>query len=93
MVMASLYEGPAPCTARGYHRRMQGPALSKRPVNHPAWLPVAASVVLPGLGQWLQGRRAAALAFLIAALLAWIVWLGWLVHLGAAVDADRHVAR
>lgn len=72
---------------------MEGPAPSKRPVDRPLWLPVAASVALPGLGQWLQGRRVAAWVFLIAALLAWIVWLGWLVHLGAAVDADRHVAR
>jgi hypothetical protein len=54
------------------------------------WRAVGASVLMPGLGQWLQGRRAPAVAMFVAALLLWIVWLGWLVHLWSALDADWH---
>jgi hypothetical protein len=54
------------------------------------WLAVACSLVVPGLGQWRQGRHAPAVAMFAAALLLWIVWLGWAVHLWSALDADLH---
>ena len=48
-----------------------------------------ASFFIPGLGQLLQGRIiAAAVQFVLAGAL-WIVWLGWLVHLYAIIDAAR----
>lgn len=49
-----------------------------------------ASFFLPGLGQVLQGRLAAAvLHFLVAAIL-WFFFLGWLAHIWSAVDAARY---
>jgi TM2 domain-containing membrane protein YozV len=46
-----------------------------------------ASLVVPGLGQLLQGRLLrAAFQFVLAALL-WLVLLGWLVHLWSILDA------
>ncbi len=46
-----------------------------------------ASFIVPGLGQLLQGRvLAAAFYFLLSAVL-WVVFLGWLVHIVACLDA------
>ena len=45
------------------------------------------SLVVPGLGQLLQGRLVmAAVQFVLAGAL-WIVLLGWAVHLWSIVDA------
>ena len=52
----------------------------------------ACSLLLPGLGQWLQGRRTLALAMLAAAVVLWCFWLGWMIHLWSVLDADLHVA-
>jgi hypothetical protein len=45
------------------------------------------SLVVPGLGQFLQGRPVAAVLFFVWAVMWWWVMLGWLVHLVAAYDA------
>ena len=45
------------------------------------------SLVVPGLGQLLQGRLVmAAVQFVLAGAL-WIVLLGWAVHLWSIIDA------
>lgn len=49
-----------------------------------------ASFFFPGLGQLLQGRLIAAFVFFVAGALLWIVLLGWLVHILAAVDCARY---
>lgn len=46
-----------------------------------------ASFVYPGLGQLVQGRILAALIFFVLATLLWLVMLGWIMHLWAAIDA------
>jgi len=46
-----------------------------------------ASFFIPGLGQLLQGRILAALLFFVFACVMWVIWLGWLVHLWAIIDA------
>ena len=52
-------------------------------------LAALASFVVPGLGQLAQGRvGAAALAF-VGGLVFWVVALGWVVHIAAAVEAAR----
>ncbi len=48
------------------------------------------SFFFPGLGQLCQGRIIAALLFFLASAILWIVWLGWLVHILAAIDAARY---
>ena len=45
------------------------------------------SFFAPGLGQLLQGRLFMALVFFLLACTLWLVLLGWLVHLIAALDA------
>lgn len=45
------------------------------------------SFCIPGLGQLVQGRVLAAIFFFIAAILFWIILLGWLFHLISVVDA------
>lgn len=46
-----------------------------------------ASFFIPGLGQLLQGRPIAGLIHFVLSGLLWFVLLGWLVHLGSALDA------
>ncbi len=46
-----------------------------------------ASFFAPGLGQLVQGRILAALFFFLLSLVLWIVWLGWIAHIWAAVDS------
>ena len=46
-----------------------------------------ASFILPGLGQLIQGRYGTAIAFFILAALLWLIFLGWIIHIVAAIDA------
>jgi TM2 domain-containing membrane protein YozV len=47
------------------------------------------SLLVPGLGQLLQGRLlAAAIQFVLAAVL-WLGLLGWIVHIWSVIDAAR----
>jgi hypothetical protein len=48
-----------------------------------------ASFFYPGLGQLVQGRLLAATLYFLAGTLLWLVWLGWIVHILAALDAAR----
>jgi len=42
---------------------------------------------IPGLGQLVQGRLLIALIMFVLASLLWWVWLGWIIHLWAILDA------
>ena len=46
-----------------------------------------ASFVLPGLGQLLQGRVLAAIFYFLLFAVLWMIFLGWLIHLVACLDA------
>jgi len=46
-----------------------------------------ASFFIPGLGQLIQGRPFAAIFYFIIRLMLMIIFLGWFVHLVAALDA------
>lgn len=50
------------------------------------------SFLIPGLGQFLQGRFLAGLIFFILAAVLWVVYLGWIIHLIAAWNAASHFA-
>jgi TM2 domain-containing membrane protein YozV len=50
------------------------------------------SFFVPGLGQLLQGRVFMALIQFILAGVLWFFWLGWIVHLGSAIDAALYRA-
>lgn len=45
------------------------------------------SFFIPGLGQLCQGRAGAGLGFFVLAVLFWLVLLGWVVAIVAAVEA------
>jgi len=45
------------------------------------------SFFIPGLGQLVQGRLLIALIMFVLASLLWWVWLGWIIHLWAILDA------
>lgn len=49
-----------------------------------------ASFIYPGLGQLAQGRILAAFIYFVLGSLLWIVFLGWLVHIIACIDAARN---
>ena len=49
-----------------------------------------ASLLVPGLGQLLQGRLLIAVFQFVLAVLLWIVLLGWIVHLWSIIDAARY---
>ncbi len=48
------------------------------------------SFFLPGLGQLIQGRPFWAAIFFFGQFFLWIIWLGWLVNLIAALDAAMY---
>jgi TM2 domain-containing membrane protein YozV len=45
------------------------------------------SFVIPGLGQLVQHRLLDALIHFVLALLLWLIWLGWIVHLWSSIEA------
>ena len=47
------------------------------------------SFFVPGLGQLVQGRVAAAVTQFVFAAALWVFLLGWAVHLYSIVDAAR----
>ena len=46
-----------------------------------------ASVVVPGLGQLIQGRLLKALIMFVLAGILWVFLLGWIIHLWSILDA------
>lgn len=48
-----------------------------------------ASLLVPGLGQFLTGRPKMGASYFLMAFIAWWILLGWLVHLIAAYDATQ----
>ena len=51
--------------------------------------PALLSLWIPGLGQLTQGRVGRGFAMFGATALLWVILLGWIMHLTAAVDAAR----
>jgi len=47
------------------------------------------SLIVPGLGQLLQGRLAMALVQFVLAFALWFVLLGWAIHLWSVIDAAK----
>jgi TM2 domain-containing membrane protein YozV len=50
------------------------------------------SLIIPGLGQLLQGRILIAVIQFVLAGVLWVFWLGWIVHLWSIIDAARFKA-
>ena len=50
-------------------------------------LAALASLIVPGLGQLLQGRVLKAIVMFVLAGVLWFFLLGWLVHLWSIIDA------
>ncbi|UCH64088.1 MAG: hypothetical protein JSU77_06595 [Fidelibacterota bacterium] len=48
-----------------------------------------ASLVVPGLGQLLQGRLIIAIFMFGLAVVLWFFLLGWIIHLWSVLDAAR----
>jgi TM2 domain-containing membrane protein YozV len=66
---------------RGPDSTMSGPGSAGNVIS------ALASFIYPGLGQLVQGRLLAALAFFLLATVLWLVLLGWIIHLWATIDA------
>lgn len=47
----------------------------------------ALSFFFPGLGQLVQGRIFMALVMFVLAAVLWLIYLGWIIHLWATIDA------
>lgn len=47
------------------------------------------SLIVPGLGQLLQGRLAMAFVQFVLAFVLWFVLLGWVIHLWSIIDAAK----
>lgn len=60
---------------------------AKHPQRAGNVLAALASFVLPGVGQLAQGRPLVGLLFFLCTIVGWVLWLGWLFHIGAAVEA------
>lgn len=46
-----------------------------------------ASFFIPGLGQLIQGRLLKAAVLFVLAGLLWVIWMGWIIHIWAIIDA------
>lgn len=69
-------------------RSMQPSAPARAgPANNLA--PALLSLWIPGLGQLTQGRVGRAFAMFGGAALLWVILLGWVMHITAAVDAAK----
>ena len=51
------------------------------------------SLLIPGLGQLLQGRFFTAVATFWLAFFMWFLMMGWLIHLLACLDAAKFVPK
>jgi TM2 domain-containing membrane protein YozV len=51
------------------------------------------SFFIPGLGQLVQGRLLKALLMFVLAILLWIVWMGWIIHIWSIIDAALFKAK
>ena len=47
------------------------------------------SLIVPGLGQLLQGRPLLALFMFVMAAAMWWILLGWIIHLWSIINAAR----
>ena len=47
------------------------------------------SFSIPDPGQLTQGRLLMAVIQFVLAVLLWLVWMGWLIHLWSVLDAAR----
>ncbi len=47
------------------------------------------SLVIPGLGQLLQGRLVMAIVQFVLAAALWFVLMGWIIHIWSIIDAAR----
>jgi len=47
------------------------------------------SLIVPGLGQLLQGRLGMAIVQFVLAFALWFVLLGWVIHLWSVIDAAK----
>jgi TM2 domain-containing membrane protein YozV len=45
------------------------------------------SFLIPGLGQLVQGRTFKALIMFLLWCVLWFIWLGWIMHIIAPIDA------
>jgi TM2 domain-containing membrane protein YozV len=52
-----------------------------------------ASLIIPGLGQLLQGRLVMAIVQFVLAAVLWFFLLGWAVHLWSVLDAAVYKPR
>ena len=50
------------------------------------------SLIIPRLGQLLQGRLLIAVVQFVLAGVLWIFLLGWIIHLWSIIDAARYKA-
>lgn len=48
------------------------------------------SLIVPGLGQLVQGRPGAAVVHFALATVLWVAMLGWAVHLYSCVNAAQY---
>ncbi len=55
-------------------------------------LAALASLIIPGLGQLLQGRLLMAIIHFVLAGALWFFLLGWIIHLWSILDAAKFKA-
>ncbi|PKD43553.1 hypothetical protein [Rhodohalobacter barkolensis] len=48
-----------------------------------------ASLIIPGLGQLLQGRLIISVVMFVSAAVLWVILLGWVIHLWSILDAAK----
>lgn len=70
-------------------RAVSGPAAVPARRQSGNLAPALLSLWIPGLGQLTQGRPGRGLAMFGASAVLWIILLGWVMHITAAVDAAK----
>lgn len=87
-----IAEGDAMEMVRSVESQALSAAAGEVPTRRGTGGNIAASLLslwIPGLGQVTQGRVGRGAAMFAGAAVLWVVLLGWIVHIAAAVEAAR----
>jgi predicted RNA-binding Zn-ribbon protein involved in translation (DUF1610 family) len=65
-------------------------AIQRGSSNPSNAIAAVASFFIPGLGQLIQGRPGSGILFFLGSVALWLVFMGWIIHIMACIDAASH---
>ena len=69
--------------------KIEGPHKPQKPPSSGAYIAALLSLLLPGLGQLIQGRMGKAVKHFLLAIVLWVVLCGWVMSIYSAYEAAK----